>query len=85
MFDIESVEVGTPATFKIGGDRYATEVTAVERFKTGARAGQVKAVEAGTHRFTPKTTKRGETYLVGQGGSGALWLGFAENYRDPHF
>lgn len=84
MFDINSVEVGTPATFRIGTDRYATAVTAVERFKTGARAGQVKAVEAGYGRFTPKETRYG-TMLIGKGGSGVLALGVAETYLDPHF
>ncbi len=55
--DLTSVEVrdaeraamfipGEPATMYIGSDSYRMVVVAVDRFKTGAKAGQVKAIHA---------------------------------------
>jgi len=78
--------VGMPATYCIGSDRYATAVTEIFHFKTGAKAGQVKAILAGTRMFTLRTKGRKAGYLVREGGDyGVLHLGWAEDYRDPHF
>jgi streptogramin lyase len=79
--------VGMPATFAIGSDAYATEITAVYRYTTGTRKGQVKAVDAGRYGyFTLRTTGHKAGYLVRQGGnSGTLRLGVAESYWDPSF
>lgn len=38
------IQIGAGANYKIGSDYYAEEVIAVEYYKTGKRAGQVKAV-----------------------------------------
>lgn len=43
---VEDVTVGMPATITVGSDRYAARIVEVERYKTGAKAGQVKAVTA---------------------------------------
>lgn len=84
---VNEAYVGMPATFAIGSDRYATEITAVFYFKSGAMAGQVKAVEAGRFNvFTLRTTGRKAGRLISKGGNhGTLLLGVAEDYRDPHF
>jgi hypothetical protein len=86
-FTANDAFVGMPATFGIGTDRYATEVIGVYRFKSGAKAGQVKAVEVQFFgMFTLRTTGRKAGRLIREGGShGSLRLGVAEDYRDPHF
>lgn len=43
----DQVEVGMPATHYVGSDSYAVTVYAVERFTTGKRKGQVKAIVTG--------------------------------------
>ena len=40
------IRVGLPATHHMVSDSYASVVTKVERFKSGARQGQVKAIES---------------------------------------
>jgi hypothetical protein len=91
---LESAYPGMPATKGIGSDSYAYMVTSVERFKTGANAGKVKAVTAERAelmdglllnvgdpvRFLP--TKNG--YLT-HAKSYSLYLGEATDYRDPSF
>lgn len=41
---INAIEVGNAAFFIIGSDRYAYHVVEVNRYKSGAKAGQVKEV-----------------------------------------
>jgi hypothetical protein len=45
--NVEDIQVGDLATEGMGSDSYGRKVTKVERFKTGARKGQVKYVWAG--------------------------------------
>jgi len=129
---------GEPATMCIGSDSYAMLVVAVDRFKTGAKKGQVKAVHA-VHRThdgirpemvwdysgdQPIYTLAVETYTRRESRRGPCWrhsgartawlddneadcftcwdnrqprfiekgsdycslvVGYAEDYRDPHF
>lgn len=78
--------VGMPATFAIGTDRYATQVVAIEYFKSGNRAGQVKAIHTPNYVFTLRTVGKRAGRLILEGGTnGTLLLGVAEDYRDPHF
>ena len=42
----DEIVVGAPATHYVGSDSYAAIVVGVERFKTGARAGRIKAIIA---------------------------------------
>jgi len=78
---------GMPATYAIGSDSYATEVTAVYRFASGERKGQVRAVEAGSYGlFTLRIKGRKAGRLIRQGGDhGTLRLGEAISYWDPSF
>lgn len=73
-------KVGMPATMSIGSDSYATEVTAVYRFASGSRKGQVRAVETDKGLFTLRDNGR----LI-KGKHFYLSLGFARDYWDPHF
>jgi len=41
-----TIEVGTGATLLMWSDRVPFVITGIVRFKTGARAGQIKAVDA---------------------------------------
>ena len=78
--------VGMPATFAIGSDSYATEVTAVYYFKSGERKGQVKAVATTRGLFTLRTKGRKAGRLIEAGQEyGTLRLGEAVDYWDPHF
>jgi hypothetical protein len=72
-------EVGTPATYHIGSDRYAAEVIQVRR---EGREITVQTV-AGNRTFTYRT-KTGYYKLKGSD-YGFLTLGVAEDYRDPNF
>lgn len=80
------IEVGMPATMYIGSDSYATEITAVNYFKSGNRAGQVKSVEIkwfdGIKKFTAKIWEHGVSFSSEYY---SLGLGYATDYRDPHF
>ena len=80
-------KVGMLATYAIGSDSYGTEITAVYRFASGERKGEVRAVEAGSHGlFTLRTKGRKAGRLIRQGGDyGTLRLGEAVDYWDPHF
>jgi hypothetical protein len=62
---IEDIEVGMPATHFVGSDSYAVEVYDVERFKSGAKAGQVKAVITGSRR-EDGTWQQKQTYVDGE-------------------
>jgi hypothetical protein len=90
-FLIQNPAVGMPATFGIGSDSYAMTVVAIEYFKTGARAGQVKAVFAADEGRTPERfvmTKQGRLQKRDQYESrfyGSLSIGYARDYRDPSF
>lgn len=80
------IKEGMPATFYIGSDSYATELSDVNFFKSGTRKGLIKSVEIYFHGrtevFKPKFY---ETGIVWQGEYGTLGLGYARDYRDPHF
>ena len=84
---VENVEVGTPATYYIGSDRYATEVLDVVYYKSGQREGFVKEIICGARTFRPYLDSRGE--VVWQPNAKTWYagvvLGYAEDYRDPHF
>lgn len=56
----ESVEVGMPATVGVGSDSYATVVTEVVRFKSGARAGLINYIKVDRfeHKFYAKELKK---------------------------
>lgn len=117
--DHEIVE-GAPATHYVGTDSYASVVVKVERYKTGPKAGLVKAVyscpaevgedgnlvprpstrwevaDSGKPFRTPdydrflRTERRGVArYCARSEGRIAFWnqlvVGYAEDYRDPHF
>ena len=78
---------GQPATYFIGSDSYAQTVDKVTRFKSGARAGQIREIESGGDRFRPRHGRfrlvdrfDGRTLDYGQ-----LVVGFAKDYRDPSF
>jgi hypothetical protein len=66
--------VGMPATFNIGSDHYATEVTAVSPSKH--RIETTKGV------FTRRSNGR---YIMRGGNYGSLTLGIAETRLDPSF
>lgn len=68
------VKIGMPATICIGGDRYASLVTAVTR----------KTVTC-VHLGNPLIFRRGKTGLWSAKQTYTLRLGEAENYRDPSF
>lgn len=85
---IVKIEIGMPATFYCGTDRYATKVTAIEYFKTGDRKGQIKSisVEGQKETFKPYATTYGFKFSE----SKKVWwahvgLGYAYDFRDPHF
>lgn len=87
---VEEVAVGTPATYFIGSDRYATQVTTVTYYKSGNLKGLVKSIEAAGLTFRPYLiTSRGEDNISWQQAPrqwwGVLGLGYADDYRDPHF
>lgn len=83
---IVPIEVGMPATYYVGTDSYATQVSAIEHFKSGNRAGQIKSVaiefHGNTYTFRPKNYSYGITW---KGEYSTLGLGYAEEYLDPHF
>jgi len=93
---IEGAYVGQPATFHIGGDCYATQVTDVKRGADG-KVRQISTGRGSTFKVKisancqigggPDMPKvwRHETYLSGRNTSGWLELGVARNYMDPHF
>jgi hypothetical protein len=70
------VHVGLPVTYCIGSDRYADRITAVHR----------KGMKVETYRsggFTYRASK--DIYKSVGSNSGVLYLGRAEDYRDPSF
>lgn len=82
-------EPGTPATYCIGGDRYAevvissTPATLRTQRASVAEDGTVTPVEgAGTREYRVK--KGGHIRPTGSN-YGYLHLGSAEDYRDPSF
>ena len=92
-----NIQVGDPATHRVGSDRYASVVTEVEYFKSGKRAGQVKAVTArwagrdfGGERFLATEGRDGEIRFAKRSGNRIAWwntltIGEAIDYRDPSF
>lgn len=94
--EAETVYIGQPATFHIGGDSYATSVIGILRYK---KTGAVREVICeGGQRFVPKVSAnctslldgdewkpKHRTYLDGRNTSGWLELGVAVTYLDPHF
>jgi len=81
------IREGQPATYFIGSDSYACSVDKVSRFKSGARAGQIREIEAGSNKFR---LRHGRYRLVDEFDGrtlnfGQLVVGFAKDYRDPSF
>lgn len=79
---VRNPEVGMPATIFIGSDSYATEVVAITYFKEGKRAGEVKEIHT-THRDLVFRLNKWGSYRANE--HYGLGLGFARDYRDPHF
>jgi hypothetical protein len=83
---VETSYIGQPATYGIGSDRYAGQVTAIERFKSGDKKHQVSVIvfgfERGQRSIEFRKTNRG---WRAKGGYGSIRLGVAEDYRDPSF
>lgn len=82
---VVKIEVGMPATYYVGSDSYATEVSAVNHYKSGNRAGQIKSVEIdfhGTKTFRAKNYSYGVSF---KSEYATLGLGYAREYLDPHF
>jgi hypothetical protein len=80
VLPVQRPEPGTPATYRIGSDRYAMKVVRV------ARNGQEvwAAWEGGEER--PFTYRRKTGQYVAKGAEcGHLHIGHAEDYRDPSF
>lgn len=91
LISIENAEIGTPATYAIGTDRYAGKVVNVKRYKTGKRIGQVSVItfqhisQGGLNGKLREARLDKRNYLVATGSSGVIHLGYAEDYRDPSF
>ena len=86
----DAIQVGMPATFYIGTDRWATEVAEVVRFKTGPLAGKVKWVKDSVgRRFLRTKTPQGPKFVARWNGQVAygteLIVGYAETVLDPSF
>jgi hypothetical protein len=90
------IKAGDPCTFYTGSDSYAETVSAVIRYKSGTRKGQIKEIHIrandwnGPTIFRPATCHNGrvEYLLVREGRKqwyGALVVGYAKDYLDPHF
>jgi hypothetical protein len=79
---LENLHVGMPATFGIGSDAYAEEVTSWTYFKSGVKAGLVRTVTTNGGVYTIRKDGRlrpdGSDY-------GSLIVGYARDYRDPSF
>jgi hypothetical protein len=95
---LETAHHGQPATHCIGSDSYAFIVERVERFKSGARAGQVSAVIAEPAEYigdelraVPSFAREALVFRPNKRGVlvcakyHTLWLGEARTYLDPHF
>lgn len=83
---IVKIEVGMPATYYVGTDSYATQVSAVHHFKSGSRIGQIKSVEIDFHNRSETFRPKQYTYGVRWCGDySSLGLGYAKEYLDPHF
>lgn len=72
--------VGVPCTYAIGSDRYAGFVVSVS--KSLHRIVANLGAHLGDRTFTRR--KRG-SYVEAGRSCGHLWLGTAENHRDPSF
>lgn len=91
-------EVGDPATLIEWSDRHAATVTAVTRFKTGQRAGQVRSIsvrpdnarridnngmsESQTYEFTPDPSRLEQTFRVNKHGRTP---GLAVGFRSEYY
>ena len=88
----ETAEQGTPATYAVGSDRYAGQVAKVSRYKSGDNLGKVRTI---TFQFADTTgglsnrlndfRKNKHGYWKAVDSSATLHIGYAEDYRDPHF
>ena len=80
-------EIGTPATYGIGSDCYGVVITNVQRFKSGKNIGKVSSVEVKMPwNETRKFTRRAHGSFIATGHNcGSLVVGYAYDYRDPHF
>lgn len=80
-------EIGTPATYGIGSDSYGVVIININRFKSGKNVGKVSYVEVkmpwgDVRKFTRRA--HGSFLSVGHN-CGSLSVGYAYDYRDPHF
>jgi len=88
---VTEVQVGTPATYNIGSDCYATAIASVTYYKSGDLKGFVKSVtdERGNTYRPYAVTRFGEPTIdwrkSAQQWWGTLTLGFAVTRLDPHF
>lgn len=85
VYGLDEIVVGMPATHYVGSDSYACVVTRVERFKSGAKQGQIKAVEAckvghdgqprysHPDRFLPRAVQRNRRRLTDEGWIEDTW------------
>lgn len=78
---------GTPATYNIGSDCYGVMIINLNRFKSGANVGKVSNVEVKMPwGETRKFTRRANGSFIAAGKNyGSLVVGYAYDYRDPHF
>jgi hypothetical protein len=94
--EVESAEFGMPATYSIGSDSYAYMVVGVQRFKSGARQGKVRAIYAQDAKYVDGVLVSQEGpierfivnkfgYVKREGMYGTLFVGYARDYRDPGF
>lgn len=80
--------VGMPATFYSGSDCYAYEVAEIVYFKSGAKAGEPKAIIGVRKNGSIQTftrTKNGYQKKYGDHFGGSFRVGKAKEYRDPSF
>lgn len=88
------IHAGAVATYYCGSDSYATTVTNVVRFQSGARKGQIKEIyiegRSAAESFRPTENRDGSTSYLGVR-EGKKWqhmqlvVGYARDYRDPSF
>ena len=78
------IQIGTPATFCIGSDKYATEISSIEYYKSGDKKGSIRYLElarGGGIKFSQDS----KGYWVQKSGYARARIGEAIDYLDPHF
>jgi len=83
IYTLKDVEVGMPATLFMGYDQYGTAVTSVR--KNGREISITLWFEE--RIFTWRTTGKNMNRYVEKGtyNGSTLVIGFARDYKDPHF